>query len=137
MDDNKTENVAKVLLGMMQTGAFTPNTLSHKDVKLHLAKILKGWLVLSEQFSEVTSELDNLYDRLTPTERQVMRKLCSARKMSFEDLIEAAWSDRRVGYDAVERTLKNLRKKLDREVWWFEISRPLHEVKWILKAGKK
>ena len=116
---------AEMLLFMLHAGTLN---LCIAENRNDLARIIKEWQLLSVK----SDELVELYDSLTAHERRVMTKLLSVRnRISFSDIQES------VSNDAIEKTLKRIRKKLDKTQWWFEISRARLDVCWILRDGKK
>jgi hypothetical protein len=129
MDENdETVKAAKLYLGMLDAGTFT----QHKSTKKHLTKIIKHWLMFCDSVSELT-ELERLYDSFTKTEREFWSLMKVGRVVSFEIFCEGTYrSDH-----AVEKTLKNIRTKLDRTKYDFEISRSRGEVQWLIRDGKK
>lgn len=129
--DDETVDAANVYLGMLGQGTFTNNA----HVKKHLTKILKEWLLMAEQSPHELWDLEVIYDSLTRVERKVWQILGSDRVVNFDNIRNAYDGD--VTDHAIERTLKNIRSKLNPKKWLFSISRSKQQVRWIIQAGKK
>ena len=116
---------AEMLLFMLHEGTLN---LGNAENRNDLSRIIKEWQLLSVK----SDELVELYDSLTAHERRVMAKLLSAKnRISFSDIQES------VSNDAIEKTLKRIRKKLDKTQWYFVISRSEKSVRWAVKDGKQ
>jgi tRNA A37 N6-isopentenylltransferase MiaA len=125
---DETVKAAKLFLGMLDAGTFTQD----KIIKKHLTKILKQWLLGDFSDMEV-SEAERFFDSLTTEEKRIWQIIQGGRIVYFQDLTEGYFKSN----GAIEKTLKNIRKKLDRNQFDFAISRARQEMKWTVRNGKK
>ena len=129
MDDNETTKAAKVFLGMLETGAFTQD----EYIKKHLSIILKSWLMGSNSITEEDIPSEEIYDSFTQGQFDAWQIIEHRRVIPFAELSDGEYrSDH-----AIEKTLKQLRDKLDRSKNDFMISRAKSAVFWLVRNGKK
>lgn len=127
-ENDETVKAAKLFLGMLDAGTFTQKEFTKK----HLTKIIKQWLMHCDSVCEST-ELEQFYDSFTKTERKYWSLMSSKRVVSFDMFCEETY---RTDH-AVEKTLKSIRTKLDRDKYDFSISRSRGEMEWLVRDGKK
>jgi len=123
----------ETILGCLESGS---KILQVEAVSVALQKVLKQWLLMSEQQQEESQELEEVWDSLdTHLLRQIFRIMLQGRRVNYGRIEEA------FGYcpseHAIESRLKAIRKKLNREKWDFRIHRREQEISWTIRAGKK
>lgn len=127
---DESANVAQLLIGMIEAGTLPINSKMSKQ----LLRILKQWMLYRELAADELGQLDAIYDKLTPRERQIWPLLLKSKRVSFESLrIQMLDSS---SDPSMVTKLKRLRRKLDASEYWFEISTTNSEITWVRRAGK-